>query len=62
MNLIVEASLIHSLADPAERVQSPLTALTLIKEMPDGLFDEFVATLIPSARQFLLTLLSQIGW
>jgi hypothetical protein len=59
---LVQAGLIHGLADSAERIQPPLATLALVQEMPDSLFDQLVAALVPPAGEFLLDLLSQIGW
>jgi hypothetical protein len=30
--------------------------------VPDSLFDQFIAALIPAASEFLLDLPAQIGW
>ena len=46
----------------AEAAYEPVEALTLVKEMPDSLFDQLIAALIPATSEFLLDLLSQIGW
>jgi hypothetical protein len=54
--------LINSLTDSTERIKPPLATLTLVKELPDSLFNQRIAALIPAAGEFLLDLLSQIGW
>jgi hypothetical protein len=59
---LVQARLINGLADSPERIEPPLATLTLVKEVPDSLFDQFIGTSIPPAGEFLLDLLSQIGW
>jgi len=53
--------LINSLTDSTERIEAPLATLTLFQEVPDSLFDQFIATPIPAASEFLLDLPSQIG-
>jgi len=59
---LVQAGLINRLADSTERIEPLLATLTLVKEVPDSLFDQFIAALISAAGEFLLDLLSQIGW
>ena len=59
---IVQAGLVDGLTDSTERLQPPLATLTLAQEMPDSLHDQLIAALIPSAGEFLVNLLSQIGW
>jgi hypothetical protein len=49
----VYTSIIDGLNDPTERIEPPLAPLTLIEEVPDSLFDQFVATLIPSPGRVL---------
>jgi hypothetical protein len=58
----VQAGFIDGLTDSTERIEPPLATLTLIEEVPDSLFDQFVATLIPTAGEFPLDLFAQIGW
>jgi hypothetical protein len=59
---LIQASLVNGLTDSPERIEPPLAALTLIEEVPDSLFDQFIPALIPAAGECLLNLLSQIGW
>ena len=58
----VQAGFIDGLTDSTERIEAPLATLTLVEEVPDRLFDQFIGALIPAAGEFLLDLLSQIGW
>jgi hypothetical protein len=58
----IEAHFINSAADSAKRIDTPLTALTFVEEVPDSLFDQFVRALIAAASKFLLDLRSQIRW
>jgi hypothetical protein len=46
---LVHAGLIHGLTDSAESIQAPLATLALVQEVPDSLFDQFIAAVIPSA-------------
>jgi hypothetical protein len=48
------------MADSAERIEPPLSALPLVEEMPNSLFDQFVGVLVAAAREFLLDLRFQI--
>jgi hypothetical protein len=57
---LIQTGFIDGLTDSRERIQPPLAALTLIEEVPDSLFDQLVAALLPPAGEFLLDLLSQI--
>ena len=57
---LVQARLINRITDSAESFEPPLATLTLVEEVPDRLFDRFVAALIAAASKFLLHLLSQI--
>jgi hypothetical protein len=59
---LIQTGFIDGLTDSTERIQPPLATLTLIEEVPDSLFDQLVAALVPPAGEFLLDLLSQIGW
>src|SRR5437899_1537639 len=58
---LIQARLINRLADSAERVEPPLTTLTVVKEVPNSLFDQFIGAPIAAASEFLLDLRSQIG-
>jgi hypothetical protein len=60
--LLVQAGLINGLTDPSERIEAALATLTLVKEVPDRLFDQLIRAVIPAAGEFLLDLPSQIGW
>jgi len=40
--------LINSLTDTAERVKPPSATFAPVQEVPDGLFDQFIAALIPA--------------
>ena len=57
---LIQASLIDGLTDSPERIEPPLATLTLVKEVPDSLFDEFIGTLVTAGSKFLLDLLFQI--
>ena len=59
---LIQAGLINGLTDSPERIEPPLATLPLLKEVPDSLFDQFIAALIQAAGEFLLDLLPQIGW
>jgi hypothetical protein len=59
---LIQAGFINRLTDSPESIEPPLATLTLVKEVPDRLFDQFIAALVPAAGEFLLDLLSQIGW
>jgi len=59
---LVQAGLIHGMTDSTQRIEPLLATLTLIKEVPDSLLDQFIAALIPAGGEFLLDLLSQFGW
>jgi len=52
--------LIDCLADSAERIEPLLTTLTLVEEVPDCLFDQFVAAPIVAVCEFVLDLSCQI--
>jgi hypothetical protein len=52
----------NGLTNSPERVQPPLGTLMLFEEVPDSLLDQFIGALKPAAGEFLLDLLSQIGW
>jgi hypothetical protein len=58
----VQAGFIDGLTDSTERLQPLLATLTLVQEMPDSLRNQLIVALIPAAGEFLLDLLSQIGW
>ncbi|HEU0141732.1 MAG TPA: hypothetical protein VFQ79_18565 [Bryobacteraceae bacterium] len=59
---LIHAGLINGLTDSPEGIEPTLPTLTLIKEVPDRLFDQFIPAVIPAAGEFLLDLPSQIGW
>jgi len=48
--------LINRLADSAERIEPLLSTLALIEEVPNRLFDQFIAAPIVAASEFLLDL------
>jgi hypothetical protein len=52
--------LINCLADSAERSEPLLATLTLVEEVPDRLFDQFVAAPIVAVCEFVLDLFCQI--
>jgi hypothetical protein len=52
--------LIDRLTDSAEGIEPPLATLTLVEEVADSLFDQFVGTPIKAASKLLVQLLSQI--
>jgi hypothetical protein len=52
--------LVSCLAYSAERIEPLLATLALIEELPNGLFDQLIATPIVAAREFLLDLFCQI--
>jgi hypothetical protein len=52
--------LINSLADSAERIEPLLPTLALVEEVPNRLFDQFIAAPIAAASEFLLDLFCQI--
>jgi hypothetical protein len=54
--------LINRLADSAERIEPLLAALTLVEEVSNRLFDQFIAAPIVAAREFLFDLSCQIRW
>ncbi|MEK7996864.1 MAG: hypothetical protein AAB403_23930 [Planctomycetota bacterium] len=58
---LIYTGLIDGLTDSPERMEPPLATLTLVKEVPDSLFDQFIGALIPAASEFSLDLVSQIG-
>ena len=57
---LIQARFVDRMADPAERIEPPLSTLTLVEEVPDSLFDQFRGALIVAASKFLLDLLCQI--
>ena len=57
---LIEARPINRLTDSPERIQPPLATLTLVEEVPDRLFDQFIGAPIAAASEFLLNLLSQV--
>jgi hypothetical protein len=57
---LIQAGLIDRLTDSAEGIEPPLATLTLVEEVPDGLFDQFIGTSIEAASKLLLHLLPQI--
>jgi hypothetical protein len=61
-HVLIQARFINRPADPAERIEPPLSALTLVEEVPDSLFDQLIGTLIATASEFLLDLPSQVRW
>jgi hypothetical protein len=52
--------LINRLANSAERIQSLLATLALVKKLSNRLFDQFIAAPIATANEFLFDLVSQI--
>jgi hypothetical protein len=52
--------LIDRLTDSAEGIEPLLATLTLVEEVADSLFDQFIGTPIEAASKLLLHLLSQI--
>jgi hypothetical protein len=52
--------LINSLTDSAERIEPLLPTLALVEEVPNRLFDQFIAAPIVAASEFLLDLFRQI--
>jgi hypothetical protein len=59
---LIQASPINGLTDSLERFEATLATLPLVKKVPDSLFDQFLAALIPAAGKLLLDLSAQIGW
>jgi hypothetical protein len=57
---LIQARFVNRTADSAERIEPPLSTLTLVEEVPDGLFDQFTGALVVAASKFLLDLLCQI--
>jgi len=57
---LIQARLIDRLTDSAEGIEPPPATLTLVEEVPDSLFDQFIGTSIEAGSEFLLHLLSQI--
>jgi hypothetical protein len=57
---LIQTGLINCLADSTERVKPLLAALTLLKELSNGLFDQFIRAAIATAGEFLLDSLSQV--
>jgi hypothetical protein len=57
---LIQARLIDRLTDSAEGIEPPLATLTLVEEVSDSLFDQFIGTSIKAASKLLLHLLSQI--
>jgi len=57
---LIQARLIDRLTDSAEGIEPLLATLTLVEEVADSLFDQFVGTPIEAASKLLLHLLSQI--
>jgi hypothetical protein len=57
---LIQAGLIDRLTDSAEGIEPPLATLTLVEEVPDSLFDQFIGTSIKAGSKLLLHLLSQI--
>jgi hypothetical protein len=60
INTLIQARFVNRTADSAERIEPPLSTLTLVEEVPDGLFDQFTGALVVAASKFLLDLLCQI--
>jgi hypothetical protein len=58
---LIQASQINRLTDSLERFEATLATLALVKKVPDSLFDQFLAALIPAAGKLLLDLVVQIG-
>jgi hypothetical protein len=46
---LIQARFINRPADSAERIEPPLSALTLVEEVPDSLFDQLIGTLVSAA-------------
>jgi hypothetical protein len=59
---VIQASLIDFPTDSAERIEPSLASLTLVEEVPDRLFDQFIDAAIAAAGEFLVDLRSQIRW
>jgi hypothetical protein len=52
--------LVSRLTDSAERIESPLTTLTLVEEVPHSLLDQLIGASIKAAGKLLLHLPCQI--
>ena len=48
---LIEAGLVNGLTDSPERIEPPLATLTVFEEVPNGLFDQIIATLISPALE-----------
>lgn len=59
-HLLVQARLIDRLADSAQGIEWLLPTPALVEEVANRLFDQFVATPIVAASEFLLDLLCQV--
>ena len=59
---LIQAGFIDRQPDSAERIEPPVATTTIVKKVPDSLFNEFIVGLIRAAGEFLLDLLVQIGW
>jgi hypothetical protein len=59
---LIETRLIDRLPDSLERIEPALGTPTLVEEVSDGLYDQFIGTLIVAASELLLDLLRQIRW
>ncbi|MDP3001037.1 MAG: hypothetical protein Q8N47_26380 [Bryobacterales bacterium] len=57
---LIQARFINRPADSAERIEAPLSALTLVEEVPDSLLYQLIGTPIAAASEFLLDLSSQV--
>jgi hypothetical protein len=54
--------LVNGLTDPAECVEPPLAALTVFKEVPDCLLNQFIGALVVATSEFVLDLVFEICW
>jgi hypothetical protein len=57
---LIQARFIIRLANSAECVEPLLATLALVEEVPNCLFDQFIAAPIVAASEFLLDLFRQI--
>ena len=57
---LVLARLINPLTDSADSIEPPLSALALVEETPNRLFDQLIAAPVVAAGEFLLDLFCQI--
>lgn len=57
--MLTQARFVHGAANTAKRIEPPLSALTLVAEVPYGLLDQFIGAPIAAAREFLLELFAR---